>query len=62
MQTKKPGSGEIKIKDVVKYIWEEGGWKGFFKGNYSNCFKVAPETAIRFYIFDYLKNRFSQDN
>jgi solute carrier family 25 (mitochondrial phosphate transporter), member 23/24/25/41 len=52
----------VRIKDVIKYIWEEGGWKGFFKGNYSNCFKVAPETAIRFYMFDYLKNRYSQDN
>ncbi|XP_026194277.1 uncharacterized protein LOC34623564 [Cyclospora cayetanensis] len=33
-----------------------GGWRGFFRGNLTNCLKVVPETAIKFYSYDMCKH------
>lgn len=46
---------------VIKNIYEVDGFKGFFKGNGVNCIKVAPETAIKFLMFDYLKKKMAED-
>ncbi|XP_057983140.1 calcium-dependent mitochondrial ATP-magnesium/phosphate carrier protein 2-like isoform X2 [Malania oleifera] len=43
------------IMPAVKEIWKEGGLFGFFRGNGLNVLKVAPESAIRFYMFEMLK-------
>lgn len=32
------------------------GWKGFFRGNFTNCLKVVPETALKFYAYDLCKH------
>ncbi|KAL8425827.1 hypothetical protein Efla_004326 [Eimeria flavescens] len=32
------------------------GWQGFFRGNLTNCLKVVPETAIKFYAYDLCKH------
>ena len=32
------------------------GWRGFFRGNLTNCLKVVPETAIKFYAYDICKH------
>ncbi|XP_008677345.1 calcium-dependent mitochondrial ATP-magnesium/phosphate carrier protein 2 isoform X1 [Zea mays] len=45
----------IAVVDVVKGIWREGGLLGFFRGNGLNVVKVAPESAIRFYTYEMLK-------
>ncbi|XP_027123926.1 calcium-dependent mitochondrial ATP-magnesium/phosphate carrier protein 2 isoform X1 [Coffea arabica] len=44
------------IVPAVKSIWKEGGLFGFFRGNGINVFKVAPESAIKFYTYEMLKN------
>ncbi|MQL84030.1 hypothetical protein Taro_016536 [Colocasia esculenta] len=41
---------------AVKDIWKEGGVLGFFRGNGLNVMKVAPESAIKFYTFEMLKD------
>jgi solute carrier family 25 phosphate transporter 23/24/25/41 len=46
---------------MANNIYAEGGYSAFFKGNYANCTKVAPETAIRFYLFDLLKEKIATD-
>ena len=33
-----------------------GGWRGFFRGNLTNCLKVVPETAVKFYSYDICKH------
>ncbi|KAL3512049.1 hypothetical protein ACH5RR_024766 [Cinchona calisaya] len=44
------------IGTAVKSIWNEGGILGFFRGNGLNVLKVAPESAIKFYTYEMLKN------
>ncbi|KAL8497351.1 hypothetical protein ACS0TY_020875 [Phlomoides rotata] len=44
------------IGPAVKRIWNEGGMLGFFRGNGLNVLKVAPESAIKFYAYEMLKN------
>lgn len=44
------------IMPAVKQIWKEGRFVGFFRGNGLNVLKVAPESAIRFYTYELLKN------
>lgn len=44
------------IKPEIKRIWREGHFSGFFRGNGLNVLKVAPESAIRFYTYEVLKN------
>lgn len=44
-----------RIMPAVREILREGGFLGFFRGNGLNVMKVAPESAIRFYIYELLK-------
>ncbi|KAF2321375.1 hypothetical protein GH714_040468 [Hevea brasiliensis] len=41
---------------AVKKIWKQDGLLGFFRGNGINIVKVAPESAIKFYSYELLKN------
>ncbi|XP_010249330.1 PREDICTED: calcium-binding mitochondrial carrier protein SCaMC-1-like [Nelumbo nucifera] len=45
-----------RLMPAIKDIWREGGFLGFFRGNGLNVLKVAPESAIRFYTYEMLKN------
>lgn len=40
-------------------IWREGGALAFFRGNFANCLKIAPESATKFFSFEVLKNKLS---
>ncbi|KAH7522571.1 hypothetical protein FEM48_Zijuj07G0152700 [Ziziphus jujuba var. spinosa] len=44
------------IGPAIKKIWKEGGFLGFFRGNGINVVKVAPESAIKFFAYEMLKN------
>ncbi|XP_010925208.1 calcium-dependent mitochondrial ATP-magnesium/phosphate carrier protein 2 isoform X1 [Elaeis guineensis] len=41
---------------AIKDIWRQGHFLGFFRGNGLNVMKVAPESAIRFYTYEMLKD------
>ncbi|KAJ6882653.1 calcium-dependent mitochondrial ATP-magnesium/phosphate carrier protein 2-like [Populus alba x Populus x berolinensis] len=41
---------------AISKIWKEEGFLGFFRGNGLNVLKVAPESAIKFYAYEMLKN------
>lgn len=43
------------IMPAIRDIWREGGILGFFRGNGLNVLKVAPESAIKFYMYEMLK-------
>jgi solute carrier family 25 phosphate transporter 23/24/25/41 len=38
-------------------ILAEGGVAGFWRGNGTNVLKIAPETAVRFFAFDWIKRQ-----
>ncbi|GAQ78624.1 mitochondrial substrate carrier family protein [Klebsormidium nitens] len=46
---------------VAAKIFEEGGWKAFFRGNGINCLRVAPCKAIELCVFENLKRALSKD-
>uniref|UniRef100_A0A0D6R936 EF-hand domain-containing protein n=1 Tax=Araucaria cunninghamii TaxID=56994 RepID=A0A0D6R936_ARACU len=41
---------------AIKKIFREGGLLGFFRGNGINVLKVAPESAIKFYAYEMMKD------
>ncbi|RWW71563.1 hypothetical protein BHE74_00020685 [Ensete ventricosum] len=45
-----------RILPAIKDIWREGGFLGFFRGNGLNVIKVTPESALKFYTFEILKD------
>lgn len=61
MMAQIPGQGRMQIVPGIKSILEEG-LLSFFKGNGISCLKVAPEMALRFYLFDTIKQRFSKQH
>eukprot|EP01018_Ginkgo_biloba_P017803 Gb_34319 [translate_table: standard] len=44
------------VMPAIKNIFKEGGLLGFFRGNGINVLKVAPESAIKFYAYEMMKN------
>ncbi|XP_047156100.1 calcium-dependent mitochondrial ATP-magnesium/phosphate carrier protein 2-like isoform X1 [Vigna umbellata] len=49
-------TGRASIMPAVMKIWQRDGLLGFFRGNGLNVIKVAPESAIKFYAYEMLKN------
>ena len=39
----------------LRYIWGEGGIRGFFQGNGLNCVKIFPESAAKFFVYENMK-------
>lgn len=60
-QAAPPGSRSDSMLTVVRSVYGEGGVKAFFRGNFVNCVKVAPETATKFITFDWVKGAIAVD-
>ena len=54
LQVQKPGQYRP-INDVLHEILHDGGVRAFWRGNGVNVIKIAPESAIRFLVFDQAK-------
>lgn len=50
------GEKSMTLKDAVKEIYRQGGWRGFFVGNGLNVMKIVPESAIKFYSYETCKS------
>ncbi|KAF9602076.1 hypothetical protein IFM89_024843 [Coptis chinensis] len=36
----------------LKYIWRTEGFRGLFKGNGTNCARIVPNSAVKFYSYE----------
>ena len=57
-QTNKHSSTDI--LGCMRFIQRTNGWKGFFNGNGTNMYRVIPNTALNFLIFDKLNIKTKQ--
>lgn len=44
----------------VVAIYQDGGLRGFWLGNGLNCMKIIPESAIKFFTYEYMKRFFAK--
>ena len=49
------GKGDATIVNMCRYMYNEGGLIGFWRGNGINCVKIAPESAAKFLCYDEFK-------
>ncbi|XP_009352376.1 mitochondrial adenine nucleotide transporter ADNT1 [Pyrus x bretschneideri] len=53
LQVQNPHS--IKYKGTIqglKYIWRTEGFRGLFKGNGTNCARIVPNSAVKFFSYE----------
>lgn len=48
--------GKPRVLPAILAIYKEGGFLAFFRGNGLNVIKVAPESAIKFYAYEIMKD------
>lgn len=54
-------NSKLKFSTGMKYIYETGGWRGFFQGNGTNVLKICPETATKFFAYERFKRLICKD-
>lgn len=38
----------MSIYKALKKMWMEEGWRGFMRGNGTNCVRIIPYSAVQF--------------
>lgn len=61
VQSRLPGAPSSPVGQQITAIYQESGFLGFWRGNGANCMKIAPETATKFMLFEYFKQRIAED-
>ena len=57
-QIQSHGRNEYKMsvgKGLAK-MWREEGWKGFMRGNGTNCVRIVPYSAVQFGSYNFYKS------
>jgi solute carrier family 25 (mitochondrial phosphate transporter), member 23/24/25/41 len=49
------GKGDATIVNMMRYMYQEGGLRGMWRGNGINCVKIAPESASKFLCYGEFK-------
>lgn len=62
-QVQSAGRDEYKlgVGKALKKMWQEEGWRGFMRGNGTNCIRIVPYSAVQFGSYNFYKrNIFEQ--
>ncbi|OAA54087.1 solute carrier family 25 member 42 [Niveomyces insectorum RCEF 264] len=58
-QVQSAGRTEYKLSvgKALKKMWVEEGWRGFMRGNGTNCIRIVPYSAVQFASYNIYKRR-----
>lgn len=56
-QVQSVGRDEYKLSvgKALKKMWQEEGWRGFMRGNGTNCIRIVPYSAVQFGSYNFYK-------
>jgi solute carrier family 25 phosphate transporter 23/24/25/41 len=44
---------KLSVSQGLKKMWREEGWRGFMRGNGTNCIRIVPYSAVQFSAYKY---------
>ncbi len=51
------GRKSLTVREAFRYMINEGGYVGLWRGNGINVIKIAPESAVKFAAYDFFKRK-----
>lgn len=59
-QVQSAGRNEYKLSvgKALQKMWVEEGWRGFMRGNGTNCIRIVPYSAVQFGSYNFYKRNF----
>jgi len=51
----------ITMEEGLRGVYQDGGFRAFFRGNGTNILRIAPETSCKFLVYDQMKELISKD-
>ena len=46
---------KMSVGQALKKMWVEEGWRGFMRGNGTNCIRIVPYSAVQFSSYNFYK-------
>lgn len=46
---------KLSVGKALKKMWQEEGWRGFMRGNGTNCIRIVPYSAVQFGSYGFYK-------
>ncbi|KAI5462742.1 solute carrier family 25 member 42 [Mariannaea sp. PMI_226] len=49
---------KLSVGQALAKMWREEGWRGFMRGNGTNCIRIVPYSAVQFSSYNFYKRNF----
>ena len=49
---------KLSVGKALMKMWKEEGWRGFMRGNGTNCIRIVPYSAVQFGSYNFYKKHF----
>ncbi|KAM0200353.1 hypothetical protein ACHAPI_002777 [Fusarium lateritium] len=46
---------KLSVGKALMKMWKEEGWRGFMRGNGTNCIRIVPYSAVQFSSYNFYK-------